>query len=402
MKSKKLLLEDINGDIPPGIDWRKGAQTYVKSFFEKFGRPAIERYVVTKPFVTLVEGDDSAHAEFIGYSYNFVNLVQRVKPSAGMKVLDVACGGGWFSHYMAKLGCQTFGIDISDDFIKLARRRFREDRYLGISPDQIDDLFAVHDIEAKPLPRKYHGTFDIVVLESCLHHFVDPVAAMTHVAAALKEDGIVVVIEGENRKGPIKEEYMAVMREFDTVERPYTREQIEAVFDLAGLPEREFMGTLNGWFSLHDEVAQNATLRLEQAADAMNLAICSKTPAPLERIFPTRSSNAVIRFEHGWYGREPNGFRWCGPTGQLRALKAVRDFRLTIHGHGKPQTVVIYGLAGERARVDLSNELQRRTISVGDLAPGDVLTLCSHTAFMPSWEGSDDHRLLSFSVEADC
>lgn len=58
---------------------------------------------------------------------------------------------------------------------------------------------------------------------------------------------------------------MSVMREFDTVERPYTRQQIEAVLDLAGLPEREFMGQINGWFSLEDEAAQNATWWIEQA-----------------------------------------------------------------------------------------------------------------------------------------
>lgn len=399
MKSKELLLTDINSELPPRIDWQAGAQRYVKSFFDKYGRPATERLALSKPFLPLGAGDDFARAECTGYAYNFVNLVQRVKPSAGMKVLDVACGGGWFAHYMAKLGCQTFGIDISEDFIDLARRRFREDRHLGIAADEIDELFAVHDIEAKALPTKYHGTFDIVVLESCLHHFVDPVAAMTHLAATLKEDGIVVVIEGENRKGPIKDEYMSVMREYDTLERPYTRQQIEAVFDLAGLREREFMGQMNGWFSLEEEVVENATRWIEEAEDSMNLAICAKTPAPLKRIFPDRHSGAALHFGQGWFELTPNGYRWCGPTGQLKARRAVRDLRLTIYGHGKAQTVVVYGVAGELARVDFSDGLQSATVGVGDLAQGDIVTLCSDTAFKPSWQGSDDDRLLSFYVE---
>lgn len=396
--NKALLLEEINADLPARVDWRAGAQRYVKSFFDKYGRPATERHALTKPFLTLDKGNDFARDELTGYFYNFVNLVHRIKPTAGMRVLDVACGGGWFAHYMAKIGCETFGIDISEDFIELARRRFREDRHLGIPDDQIDARFAVHDIEAAPLPASHHGKFDLVVLESCLHHFVDPVAAMSHVAQALAEDGIVVVIEGENRKGPIRDEYMAVMREFDTLERPYTRKQFEAVMDMAGLPEREFMGQLNGWFSLQDKVAEKAAWWIEQAEDSMNLAVCAKKPSPLQRIFPNRSDSA-LRFGQGWYDLLPNGYRWCGPTGHVRAHKPVADLRLIVHGHGKAQTVVAYGPNGELDRASFSDELQVATLRLGDLSAGDHLTLCSDVAFNPSWAGSDDDRLLSFYVE---
>jgi SAM-dependent methyltransferase len=397
--NKALVLKDINNDLPRGIDWRAGAQSYVKSFFDKHGRLATEKHALTKPFLNLAEGDDFARAELTGYFYNYVNLVHRIKPTAGMRVLDVACGGGWFAHYMAKIGCETFGIDISEDFIDLARRRFREDRHLGIADDEIDARFAVHDIEATPLPAKHHGKFDLVVLESCLHHFVDPIAAMTHIVSALTEDGIVVVIEGENRKGRIRDEYMAVMREYDTLERPYTRKQFEAVLDLAGLPEREFMGQLNGWFSLQDEVAQNATWWIEQAEDSMNLAVCARKPAPLQRIFPDRI-DAALRFGHGWYGLQSNGFRWCGPTGHIRAHKAVRDLRLAIHGHGKAQTVVAYGPKGELGRAVFSDALQSATLGLGDLDSGDSVMLCSDTAFNPSWGGSEDDRLLAFYLQA--
>ncbi|HXG98875.1 MAG TPA: class I SAM-dependent methyltransferase [Sphingomicrobium sp.] len=398
MKSKISLLKDINREVPPRIDWQAGAQRYVKSFFDKYGRAATERLALSKPFLPLAPGDDFALAECTGYAYNFVNLVQRLKPSAGTTVLDVACGGGWFAHYMAKLGCKTLGIDISEDFIDLARRRFREDRYLDLPAANIDSLFAVHDIEAEPLPAKYHGTFDLIVLESCLHHFVDPVAALTHLAAALRDDGLIVVVEGENRKGPIKDEYMSVMREYDTLERPYSRQQIEGVFDLVGLPEREFMGQLNGWFSLEEEIVQKATQWIEMTEDSMNMAICAKTAAPLKRIFPDRGSDEALHFGQGWYESGPNG-RWCGPSGQVKARKPVRNLRLTVSGHGKPQTVTIYGAFGELARVEFSAENQRETVSLGHLARGDILTLCSDTAFKPSWDGSADGRLLSFYIE---
>jgi SAM-dependent methyltransferase len=393
---KAALLLEINKDIPLGVDWSAGARRYVSAFFNKSGRAATERYSLIKPFAQIT---DETRPEIVAYFNNFVNLVHRLKLTANMKVLDVACGGGWVSHYLSKLGCDTFGFDISDEFVELARRRIREDPTLTISDNQIDGMFEVHDIEKQSLADQHRGTFDIAVLESCLHHFVDPIAAMSHIAKAIKDDGIVVIIEGENRKGAIKDEWMSVMREFETLERPYPRKQLQAVLDMAGLPEREFMGQLNGWFSLDEEVARNASWFIEHSADSMNLCICAKRSEPLANIFPSLSRGGFLRFGSGWYPPE-SGLRWCGPVGEIKAIKASSGINVTLHGNGKTQTVVIYGPEGERTRAEFSEGRTRVTIALGDLAAGDTLTFVSNVAFRPSWDGSNDQRLLSFYAEA--
>lgn len=281
------LLARINVDLPPGIDWRAGALRYVRAIFEKRSRAFYERFSCTKPLNSIGADDnwEPLLAECVHYLQNFVNMVALLKMPPASRWLDVACGGGWVSHYLARFGYKTFGFDVSDDMIELARKRLSEDPYLDLSPDSVRAMFASHDIERSPLPNHLRASFDVAVLESALHHFFDPIAALSHIAAALTDDGIAVIIEGENRIGPIKPEWLAVMREFDTLERPYPRVDLEAIFRAAGFEYYEFVAPINGWFSLRSPFAQNANVYLESIAAAMNMAICAKSPERLHRLF---------------------------------------------------------------------------------------------------------------------
>jgi len=406
MTDAALLLAEINRDVPPGVDWKAGARRYLADMFEKLGdRPGVELYSLIKPFAIL--GDTGANlAEATSYFYNFVNLIALLKPRSGTRVLDVACGGGWMSHYLAKLGCAPFGIDISEDFIRLARRRLAEDPCLSLGPDAITGMFAVHDIEVTPLPPERDGTFDVAVLESCLHHFYDPVAAMTNIARALADDGVAVAIEGENRHGPIRDEFMAVMRETDTLERPYARAQLVEVLALAGLPHVEFLGKLNGWFAASDPAAQNADRHILDSLHGMNLAVCAKDEAALNRLFPHRTSAAALRFGRGFHPQE-GGFRWCGPSGEITVAREAADLRLRVHGHlalrqDKPQAIIAYALrSGARHEVVVSPEAPDAEIAFGRIAAGERLLLCSMEAWNPAWDGAGEPRLLSFMLRTD-
>jgi SAM-dependent methyltransferase len=224
--------------------------------------------------------------EDVEYLLNFVNMVALLDLPGRARVLDVACGSGWVAHFLARMNYDAHGFDICPDMVELTRRRFREDPLLSASAEDAAARFFVFDPEREPLPEALRGLFDAVVMESCVHHFLDPVAALSRIASALKEDGIAVVIEGENRQGPIRAEYLAVMREFHTLERPYTRSQMERLLVLAGLPAFRFLGRANGWFCPDDpRVAQLPELVRGDAA-GRNLAVCARTPAALARVFP--------------------------------------------------------------------------------------------------------------------
>ena len=281
------LLAEINAEVPPGVDWRAGALRYVANTFEKQGKEAVTRYLLAKPLAPVAPGGPGggpALVEDVEYLLNFVNMVALLDLPGRARVLDVACGSGWVSHFLARMNYDAHGFDICPDMIELTERRFREDPLLG--PAAAEGRFFVLDAEREELPAPLRGTFDAVVMESCVHHFLDPVSALTHIAAGLKEDGIAVVIEGENRQGPIRPEYLAVMREYDTLERPYTRAQMERMLTLAGLPAFRFLGRVNGWFAPDDPRVPLLPEMARGDAGGRNLAVCARTPAALARVLP--------------------------------------------------------------------------------------------------------------------
>src|SRR5207253_2488035 len=211
--------------------------------------------------------------------------------------------------------------------IGVARKRLGADPWLELTAEEAEARFAVHDIEAAPLPDQFNNSFDAIWLESCLHHLVDPISALTHLAAALNDGGVIVLIEGENRLGPIKEHYLAVMREFATLERPYARSELERALVMSGLPCYEFVGTIDGWFSPRDPVAHNVDQVLLGSAEMMNLTICTKSDRALARFFPHRRAIGVLQFGRGFFENE-NDYRWCGPLGEIIAKVTIENLRI--------------------------------------------------------------------------
>jgi protein-L-isoaspartate O-methyltransferase len=46
-------------------------------------------------------------------TFLFLDVLQRLDLPTRSRVLDVACGPGWTAHWMAKLGDDVVGLDIS-------------------------------------------------------------------------------------------------------------------------------------------------------------------------------------------------------------------------------------------------------------------------------------------------
>lgn len=83
-------------------------------------------------------------------------------------VLDLGCGTGWLSVYLAKQGFNLTGLDISVQAIKLARE--------WASKEDLDIHFDVGDIADMPYPD---AAFDAVVANSIFEHFPLDVAEIT-------------------------------------------------------------------------------------------------------------------------------------------------------------------------------------------------------------------------------
>src|ERR1700731_1479922 len=112
VRSHAELLAEINADLPD-LDWKKGAEDYVAGFYERFTPAQIDEFIFTKPLANITPEDPAGSlAEVCSYLFNFASAIRLLSLKRGARILDVACGGGWFSHWLRKIGYEAIGLDI--------------------------------------------------------------------------------------------------------------------------------------------------------------------------------------------------------------------------------------------------------------------------------------------------
>lgn len=126
-----------------------------------------------------------------GYNANLVSswlpaldgAVERLE--TGAKVADVGCGHGASTVLMAQTypNSTFIGYDYHAESVRVAAERAAE---AGVS----NARFEVADATSYP-----DKDFDVIAFFDCLHDMADPVGVMQHTRAALKPDGIAMIVE---------------------------------------------------------------------------------------------------------------------------------------------------------------------------------------------------------------
>ncbi len=88
------------------------------------------------------------------YRRLLTTLERRVRPTAGMRAIDLGCGTGAFTHRLQRFGLELTGVDISPRSIARARETH-------------GGTFLVGDINATTLEA---CSFEIAVMSGVLHH----------------------------------------------------------------------------------------------------------------------------------------------------------------------------------------------------------------------------------------
>lgn len=217
---REKFLEEINKHLPRGVDWKLGAIEYLRSLIKSEGSHN-ELYHLIKPFLG---GPD--FSPFFLEMYGFLNMLDQVKLPMKSKVLDVACGPGWTSHFLAKLGYQVYGVDISEELIEIAKKRISCEPFQVYEGIPLSAEFKVIDLEENSLD--IDTMFDAAFFESALHHFYNPIKIIENISNNLKLDGIICSWEAAAPSvgsEPFNKN-MALMEKYRTLERPYTRQQV--------------------------------------------------------------------------------------------------------------------------------------------------------------------------------
>ena len=97
------------------------------------------------------------------------------------QVIDLGCGSGIFSNYLARKGCVVTGIDGSEAMIALCRRKRTSTRV----------QFAVGTLPLKTLTQ--FPLQDVVVMSSILEYLSDMNGMLKQARLLLKPDGLLLI-----------------------------------------------------------------------------------------------------------------------------------------------------------------------------------------------------------------
>ena len=108
-----------------------------------------------------------------------VELINQRTPLAGLRVLDVGCGGGLLAEAMAQLGAHVTGIDLGEQALTVARLHLLE------SGEVVDYQLTSAEDFAEQQPEQ----FDVVTCLEMLEHVPAPASVVNAVSQLVRPGG---------------------------------------------------------------------------------------------------------------------------------------------------------------------------------------------------------------------
>jgi SAM-dependent methyltransferase len=188
-----LILDDYSkGIFPPTFPDQQKAYQAEKDYHSSLpGLTAaqVRRSQLTKPFWAGKAGR--------GYLAQFNQLtasLERVCTNPPAKLLELGCGGGWTSEFLATMGYDVCGTTISQVDIADANRRINSLEAKGLCPALRFVETPMESIHGVVPP----GSFDAAFVFEALHHAFDWRAAVRSSHACLKPGGWLLICNEPN------------------------------------------------------------------------------------------------------------------------------------------------------------------------------------------------------------
>jgi SAM-dependent methyltransferase len=203
-----------------GQDYEGGHLGYVQQLDS-----AGQAWLRTKPF-----GAPPNH-ELMRCLRTFAHVIELLQLGLRAEVLDVGCGPGWFSEFLARCGYSVTGIDISPDMIEIARQRVAS---LGEVGEGIEAKAEFHALPVREMP--WSSRFDAAILYDTMHHFDNEVETLKVIRRTLVPGGQLFIHEGVlPAKGSAGEHSLIEeMQRYGTLESPFDPAYLEEVVVRAG------------------------------------------------------------------------------------------------------------------------------------------------------------------------
>lgn len=107
-------------------------------------------------------------------------IFEQIKPHLGNNVLEIGCGNGNFTVFLAQQCQRVIGIDINQEYVDLANKRLEKQSTVTILRE-----------DATKLQSK--NTFDSIVLLDVLEHIENDIAILQKLNTLLKPGGKLII-----------------------------------------------------------------------------------------------------------------------------------------------------------------------------------------------------------------
>jgi len=179
------------------------------------------------------------------YLFGRDTLLEGLDARPGMRVLEVACGTG---RNLAKVrkawpGVRLFGLDISEEMLKNARKALGDDAALGAGDACAFDPQELFSEEG----------FERIILSYSLSMIPDWEGALSHAASQLAPGGELHVVDFGDLSGlpgPLERGLHAWLAKFHVQTRSALPQACERIARLKGFRHTSYRGKL-GYFQLH-------------------------------------------------------------------------------------------------------------------------------------------------------
>jgi SAM-dependent methyltransferase len=131
-----------------------------------------------------IQPDTAEWATFYGnHIQRYMFAAEKLKPLGRCRVLDVACGVGYGSRFIAsECGCEVVGVDRDPEALKLATSRFSYPSVSFIA----DDCHTLDKCGCKE-------QFDAIVCFETIEHLAEPWRFLSRCAQLLRPSGVVII-----------------------------------------------------------------------------------------------------------------------------------------------------------------------------------------------------------------
>jgi 2-polyprenyl-6-hydroxyphenyl methylase/3-demethylubiquinone-9 3-methyltransferase len=173
---KKNIDDDTNNDA--------SAANFSPEEIAKFDALAENWWDPNGKYKTAIEFNRERVSYFIDQICAYYKLDATAdKPLAGLKIIDVGCGGGLVCEPLAQAGATVVGIDVSEMSIEVAKRH-------AIKSGLTIDYRHQH---AKQMSELEPAEYDIVINAEVIEHVPNQKDLVKHCATLCKEGGCVIM-----------------------------------------------------------------------------------------------------------------------------------------------------------------------------------------------------------------